>query len=175
MKEIILRVDKNDNVVGEVQRDAAHNGKGVLHRAFLALVFNKKGDKILLAKRSRFKKLWPGFWDGTVASHQKKRETLVRSVKREIEEEIGVKVKSSQIKDLFKFYYRKSFGKIGSEHEICHVLKITLSSKRKISPDNREVSAVKWLNLKKLQDDIEENPRKYTPWFLIVYNQFFKN
>jgi len=169
MKEIILKVDKNDNVIGEIKRERAHNGKGILHRAFLVIVFNEKG-KILLAKRSRFKRLWPGVWDGSVASHQRKNETLKKAVKRGLREEIGVEAK--RIKHLLKFYYRNSFKDIGSEREICHVFKV--KTKNQISPNKKEVSDLKWKSLKELQKDIKKSPQKYTPWFLIVYNQFFK-
>jgi len=170
MKEIILKVDKNDNVVGEVPKDTAHNNKGILHRAFLVIVFDDKG-KILLAKRSRFKRLWPGFWDGSVASHQRKNESLETAIKRRLKEEIGIKV--SKVKNLFKFYYQNSFRKKGSEREICHVFK--LKTKNKISPNKKEVADFKWLDLKELQKEIENNPREYTPWFLIVYKQFLND
>lgn len=170
MKEIILKVDKKDNVVGEVSKDTAHDDKGILHRAFLVIVFNDKG-KILLAKRSRFKRLWPGFWDGSVASHQRKNEDLETAVKRRLKEEINIK--ASKVKSLFKFYYRNSFKKTGSEREICHVFRI--KTKNKIFPNKKEVADFQWLNLKKLQKEIENNPQEYTPWFLIVYKQFLND
>jgi len=170
MKEIILKVDKNDNVVGEVPKDAAHDDKGILHRAFLAIVFNKEG-KILLAKRSKLKRLWPGFWDGSIASHQRNSETMAEAVKRRLKEELGIK--KSEVKSLFKFCYQTSFGKVGSEKEICHVFEAR--TKEKIKPNKREVVDLKWLNFKKLKEDIKNNPRKYTPWFLIVYKQFLND
>ena len=121
MKEIILKVDGNDNVIGKIPKSIAHNGKGILHRAFLVIVFNNKNE-ILLAKRSNLKRLWPGFWDGTVASHQREGEDLEEAVRRRIKEEIGIRAR--RIKHLFKFYYQSSFKNKGSEREICHVFKI---------------------------------------------------
>jgi len=37
------------------------------------------------------------------------------------------------------------------------------------------VADFKWLDLKELQKEIENNPREYTPWFLIVYKQFLND
>jgi len=170
MKEIILKIDKNDNVVGEISKEVAHDDEGILHRAFLVIIFNKK-EEILLTKRSKFKRLWPGFWDGSVASHQRKDETLKKAVVRRLKEEVNLRVK--KVTRLFKFYYRNAFGKTASEREICHVFKIKI--KNKISPDKKEISDFKWINLKEIQKDIKKNPQKYTPWFLIVFKQFLND
>lgn len=170
MKEIILKVDKNDNVVGAISKDTAHDERGILHRAFLVIVFNKKGE-ILLAKRSKLKRLWPGFWDGSVASHQRKKETLMKAVKRKLKEEINLRPR--KVKSLFKFYYRNVFRKTGSEKEICHVFQVT--TKNKIVPNKKEIAAIQWQDPKKLKTDIKKAPQKYTPWFLIVYKQFLND
>lgn len=169
MKEIILKVDKSDRVIGEIEKEKAHKGKGVLHRAFFVIVFNKKGE-ILLAKRSKHKKLWPGFWEGTVASHQRKGETLEEAIKRRVKEEIGIKIQ--KIKFLFKFFYQDFFEKKGVEKEICHVVKVKYQGK--VFPNKKEVAEIKWITPKKLKKDIKENPHKYTPWFLISFRRIFR-
>lgn len=168
MKEIILRVDKNDRIIGEVEKKRAHKGKGILHRAFFVIVFHKEG-KILLAKRSKYKKLWPGFWDGTIASHQRKGETLKEAIKRRVKEEIGIEIQ--KIEPLFKFYFQNFFRKMGSENEICHVAKVKYQGK--VFPNKKEVAKIKWMTQKELQKDIKENPHKYTPWFLISFRRIF--
>lgn len=169
MKEIILKVDKNDRVIGEIEKGKAHKGKGILHRAFFVIIFNK-GGKILLAKRSKHKKLWPGFWEGTVASHQRKGETLEEAIKRRVKEEIGIKIQ--KIKSLLKFYYQDFFEKEGVENEICHVVKVKCQGKA--FPNKKEVSRIKWIILKNLKKDVKENPHKYTPWFLISFRRIFR-
>jgi len=159
--DLILRVDKNDKVIGEVLKEKAHQGKGILHRAFLAMVFNNK-NQFLLAKRSEFKKLWPGFWDGTVASHFKRGEGLKRAVKRRIIEELGVEPK--KIKYLFKIDFATPFRKNGIEKEICYIFKTRVGSK--ISPNLKEVFNWKWVNLSKI------NSKKLTPWLLLAIKKY---
>ena len=68
MGEVLILVDKNDREIGKTEKEKCHRPPGFLHRAFLIMVFNSQG-KILLTKRSKSKALWPGIWDGSVASH----------------------------------------------------------------------------------------------------------
>src|SRR3989338_2213539 len=68
MDEQITIVDKTDKAVGTEGKGKCHDGEGILHRGFLMMIFNSKGE-LLLAKRSKEKRLWPGFWDMSVASH----------------------------------------------------------------------------------------------------------
>ena len=78
MDEFVILVDGNDNPIGKEEKVKCHLPDGKLHRAFTALIFNKDG-KLLLTKRSDSKMLWPGDWDGTVASHPREGETYVSS------------------------------------------------------------------------------------------------
>jgi len=160
-KDLVLKVDKNDKVIGEVSKDKAHQVKGILHRAFLAMVFDENG-KLLLAQRSKFKKLWPSFWDGSVASHFKKGESLKRAVKKRIVEELGVE--PGDIKYLFKFYFATPFKKVGSENEICYLFKVKVGSK--IFPNLKEVSNWKWVSLSEL------NLVKFTPWLQLAIKKY---
>src|SRR5207247_9859117 len=74
--------------------------------------FNKDGQ-LLLTQRSMSKMLWPGDWDGTVASHPRQSETYVSSAERRLPEELGITCKLDY---LFKFEDRKS-TRLNSSHE----------------------------------------------------------
>ncbi len=160
MNQIVL-IDKRDKVSGYGNKEKCHQGKGVLHRAFIVFVFNNKGE-LLIQKRSKFKKLWPLFWDDSCSSHPQKGETYSKAVKRRLEEEFGF---SCRPKFLDKFLYQARYKKVGSENEICTVL--TGKYNGKIKPNKKEVADWKWANLKELKKDIIKNPNKYTPWFKI--------
>ena len=43
MIEKVILVDKNDNEVGSMEKQEAHE-KGLLHRAFSVFIFNKKNE-----------------------------------------------------------------------------------------------------------------------------------
>ena len=167
MLDLILQVNKNDDIIGEIPKEEAHQGKGILHRAFLAMVFNKKGQ-LLLAKRSKLKKLWPDFWDGSIASHPKKGESQEQATERRMIEELGVK--ADEVKYLFKFHYQISYKNIGSENEICAVLKVKISNK--ISPNPEEISDYKWMDIENFKKDLNKNPEKYAPWLKIGFEKY---
>lgn len=63
--EKLILVDKNDNVLGYKNKNEAHEGNGILHRAFSIFIFNKN-NQLLLQKRSDQKLLWPLFWSSTL-------------------------------------------------------------------------------------------------------------
>ena len=59
-KEIVIVVDKNDDVVDYLPRKEAHDKK-LLHRGISILVFNDQ-DQVMLQKRSMKKDSNPGKW-----------------------------------------------------------------------------------------------------------------
>src|SRR3989338_340615 len=80
-EEYLVLVDKDDNPIGTEEKVKCHLPNGKLHRAFTALLFDKNG-RLVLTRRAKEKMLWPGDWDGTVASHPRKPETYVSSAER---------------------------------------------------------------------------------------------
>ncbi len=74
--EYVILVDKNDVPIGKEEKVKSHLPNGKLHRAFTALLFDKEG-RLVITRRSSSKMLWPGDWDGTVASHPREGETYV--------------------------------------------------------------------------------------------------
>ena len=162
MNKVII-VDENDRIVKFENKERAHKGNGMLHRAILVMVFNKK--EILLARRSRYKKLWPLFWDGSCASHPLPNETYLQCAKRRLKEELGIKCKL--LKYLFKFKYKAIYKNIGTENEICKVFICNYNGD--IQPNKKGVSEIKWESINKLKNHIKKNSNKYTPWFKIAF------
>ncbi|WP_268541947.1 isopentenyl-diphosphate Delta-isomerase [Candidatus Nitrosotenuis cloacae] len=164
MEEYLILVDSNDNPVGTEEKVKCHLPNGKLHRAFTVLLFNKEG-KLLLTRRSPSKMLWPGDWDGTVASHPRKTETYVSSAERRLPEEIGAFCKLDY---LFKFEYHVPYKDVGSENEVCGTL-IGIVDDRfsmKLVPD--EISETRWVDSDELFSDIERNPASYCPWMIVA-------
>jgi len=163
-EEFLILVDENDNPIGFEEKVKCHLPKGKLHRAFTVLLFDKDG-KLLLTRRSQSKMLWPGDWDGTVASHPRKSETYVSSAERRLPEEIGA---SCKLDYLFKFEYHVPYKDVGSENEICGTLigHVSESFHTKLVED--EISEVKWLSSDELYSDMEKNPQIYCPWMVVA-------
>ena len=164
MDEYVILVDENDNPIGKEDKVKCHLPNGKLHRAFTALIFNGDG-KLLLTKRGEGKMLWPGDWDGTVASHPRESETYVSSAARRMPEEIGIECKMSYVN---KFEYHVPYKDVGSENEICGTLIGTIDNFVESSMIKDEISEIKWINPDELKNELEQNKYAYCPWMVIA-------
>lgn len=162
MAEKLLVVNKKDRIIGAESREKCHQDRGILHRAFSILIFNKIGE-LLLTKRSRFKKLWPLFWDNSCSSHPLKGESYEVAGQKRLKKELGFACK---LKLVDKFFYWARYKNIGSENEICALL-IGKHNSQKIRPSSKEIADWRWINLNELRKNIRQNPKKYTPWLKI--------
>jgi len=165
--EYILTVDEKDNIIGTEEKNKCHDGKGILHRAFMAIVLNSKNE-LLLTRRSQKKRLWPGFWDGSIASHVHDGESYEAAAKNRLLQELGVKCQD--VKHLFKIKYYAPFKNLGSENEICAAL--LTKGIDSIFPNKKEISDYKFVSMDEIKKDIKENSKKYTPWFLLIFDKF---
>lgn len=172
MEKRLLVVNQKDQVIRTETAENCHKGKGILHRAFSILIFNKK-NQVLLTKRSKVKKLWPLFWDASCNSHPQKGENYVGAAEKRLKEELGF---TSSLKLIDKFQYQGRYinaGKnLGSENEICALLIGEYAGR--IKPDPKEIGGWKWVNLKTFGKDIAKNPQKYTPWLKIGLEKYLK-
>jgi len=162
--EYLIVVDSNDNQIGTEEKVKCHLPNGKLHRAFTILLFSRDG-KLLLTQRSMSKMLWPGDWDGTVASHPRQSETYVSSAERRLPQEIGITCKLDY---LFKFEYHVPYKNVGSENEICGTLIGIIEDPRKIKLIKNEISATKWVNFHELLVEIKKSPGIFCPWMLVA-------
>jgi len=158
--ELIMAVDEEDGFLEERDKWECHKGEGILHRAFLVMVYNDDGD-LMLARRSPEKKLWPGFWDGTVASHVRLGESYEDAAGRRLEEELGLK--DSQVRYLTKFMYHARYQDVGSEKEICAVLTATIGASVKVTPCEHEITEIRYI-----KPDAVPNEENVAPWLLLA-------
>ncbi len=169
--ERIVIVDEEDNTLGQEDKKKCHDGDGILHRAFLAMVFNGSGQ-LLLTRRSEGKRLWPGYWDGTVASHTKMGEDYEQASRRRLKQEIGLNARD--VHYLFKFRYKARYKDAGSENEICAVTVVTGADEKEIEPDSNEISEIRTVGIEALMEDARTAGDRYTPWLLLALEQMKK-
>jgi len=163
-EELLILVDEDDNPIGLEEKVKCHLPNGKLHRAFTALLLDKSG-RLVLTRRATQKMLWPGIWDGTVASHPRKSETYVTSAERRMPEEIGI---SCKLDYLFKFEYHVPYKDVGSENEICGTMIGIIDDSTTFSLIKDEIDEVKWISAQELLSDLKINPKTYCPWMLIA-------
>jgi isopentenyl-diphosphate Delta-isomerase len=163
-EEYVILVDSNDNPIGLEEKVKCHLPNGKLHRAFTALLFDNDG-RLVITKRSSSKMLWPGDWDGTVASHPRENETYVSSAERRMPEEIGIICKFDY---LFKFEYHVPYKDVGSENEICGTLLGVIENSSKFNLVKEEISETRWVSPSELMNELKKNPQIYCPWMIIA-------
>lgn len=163
--EMLILVDKNDEVLGYKDKTSCHKGNGILHRAFSIFIFNNAGH-LLMQKRSEQKALWPLFWSNSCCSHPRKGEEIKEAAIRRMREELGI---NTELKFLFKFQYQAKYQNIGSENELCSVY--IGKSNASVSVNENEIADWKYMEIKELDKEISHNPDNLTPWFKIEWNR----
>ncbi|WP_439027323.1 isopentenyl-diphosphate Delta-isomerase [Haloarchaeobius sp. DT45] len=169
----VIAVDADDNEQGLVNRLDAHTGEGIRHRAFTSLVFDED-ENILLAQRAAGKRLWGTWWDGTVASHPVEGQSQEAATRERLEDELGItpdQYENLQLTD--RFEYKRYFENAGVEHEVCAVLKLTLTDTT-LDPDPEEVEGLMWVPYERLHDHPEYYRQlRLCPWFEIAMRRDF--
>jgi diphosphomevalonate decarboxylase len=167
-KEYVILVDLEDNETGKEEKIKAHK-KGLLHRAFSVFLFRRKNNNIqlLLQQREKNKYHCGGLWANTCCSHPRSGEFLIDAGKRRLKEEMGIQLKTS-LTDVGSFHYKAAFDNGLMEHEVDHVLIGTFNSDS-IPFNPQEVETARWVPLDELANEYQQNPGRFTPWFLQAF------
>ncbi len=170
-KQFLLLVDENDYFSGKyAERENCHYGQGIHHRAFVALLQNKKGE-VLLQKRKH--KLWDGYWDLTAISHvlhlENHDETYEEAANRSLKREMGIgKV---ELKKVSGFNYFAKFSK-NCENEYCAILFGEYDGKVNVNSD--VVYEYVWVKREEfIKDVLSQKEKKYTPWAIYSITNLF--
>lgn len=167
--ELLILVNEQDEVVGELSKASCHDGEGVLHRAFSVFLFDAE-DRLLIQKRSAAKRLWPLCWANSCCSHPRVGETLEVATERRMAQELGVATKLSFA---YRFQYHAKFQDLGSEHELCSVFLGRIDPET-VMPNATEIDAIAWLSLAEV--DGWMNNEAFTdviaPWFRLEWQKF---
>ena len=162
MEHVIL-VDKEDNVLGTMEKMEAHR-QGILHRAFSILLFDSSG-RILLQKRSDGKYHSSGLWTNTCCSHPLPGETLEEATRRRLMQEMGIDLQPIHS---FAFLYKAQLDKGLIEHELDHVFTGVYNGEPAVNTE--EVQDWKYVDVEWLREDVRMNPEAYTVWFREILN-----
>jgi len=162
-REQLVLVDADDRELGFLSKEACHQGSGRLHRAFSVFLFNSRGE-LLLQQRSAAKPLWPLHWANSCCSHPRRGESVEDAVHRRLAEELSL---SAEVRFLYKFEYRASYGQVGSEHELCWVFAGFTDEEPRV--DAGEVAAWRHIAPEALSAEIAANPGIFTPWLKLEW------
>ena len=167
-EELIL-VDRDDNETGYASKAEAHDGPGILHRAFSLFLFNEAGE-MLLQQRAAGKRLWGGYWSNSCCSHPRRGETLEIATSRRLLDELNIRV---EVEPVYWFCYEASFGEAGSENELCHVYLGRVTEP--VQPNESEIDSIRFVSTATLDRELNEQPQHFTPWFKQEWQELKKN
>lgn len=153
-EEWLPLVDEQGTVKGKAPRSECHKGKGMLHPVVHIHIINMNGE-IFLQKRPLHKETQPGKWDTAVGGHISFGETLEVGLKREAEEEIG-------IRDFTPVFMKKYVWESDVESELVYMFYARYDKPLNINKE--ELEDGKFWSMK----DIDENVGKqiFTPNFV---------
>ena|ERR1700722_5709720 len=168
--ESLILVDEADREIGHLSKLRCHEGRGVLHRAFSVLIFNRRGE-LLLQQRAASKPLWPLYWSNSCCSHPRRSETMEAAVHRRVQEELGLRC---ALRFLFKFQYQAQFETVGAENEICSVYIGRCSEPVRF--DHSEILATRWISPEALQIELTASgSAMFTPWFILEWGRIWRD
>lgn len=170
-KQIIARVDKKGNIIGQIEKWEAHK-KGILHKALTVALIYKNYYIIQHRKHVAF----DGVFDITSSSHQLyingKLQTTLEATYQCLEREWGITKKDLLYvpKNLGAVYYKaKDKKSIFTEHEVCEIL---VSKVKKLPTPNFDFAY--GISLVKKEELLNKKSRVYenlAPWVIETINQ----
>ncbi len=167
--ESLILVDADDQPIGKLSKANAHDGDGILHRAFSVFLFNEDGD-LLLQRRSSGKRLWPGYWSNTCCSHPRVGESLEVATRRRLDDELNL---TADLEHVYRFQYQANFKDLGAENELCHVFLGRCGDS--ISPNRSEISEIRFLPARDVAGELDRRPDDYTPWFKLEWKRLVED
>lgn len=159
--EVVL-VDGNDRAIGRMEKLEVHQ-KGLLHRAVTVYVFNSR-HQLLLQQRASDKYHCGGLWSNTTCGHPYPHESTQHAAERRLREEMGL---SLTLCPMFELSYKLPMKNGLTEHEYGHVF-FALSDALP-RPNPAEAEAWRYLTLSDIQQEIQQHPEHFTPWFLHTF------
>jgi isopentenyl-diphosphate Delta-isomerase len=159
MPEQVILVDEQDRELGIMEKLAAHQHGGTLHRCFSTIILNSKGE-MLLQQRAKGKYHSGGLWANACCSHPRPGEDAVAAAERRLVEELGI---SCRLREIATFIYRAELDHDLVEHEFDHLM--LGKTDEEPEPNPEEVMEHRWMSIPDIQKDIKVAPERYAPWF----------
>jgi len=164
--EPLILVDQDDNQIGTLPKGDAHDGNGVLHRAFSVFLFDQHG-RLLIQQRSAEKRLWPHYWANSCCSHPRAGESMEVATQRRMQEELGL---SAELQFVYKFQYQAPYLDLGSEHELCSVY-IGRTEPESVRANPREIANWRFISKQDADKLILDSTVKSAPWFRMEWKR----
>lgn len=142
---------------GEViTKDSAHK-LGIWHSSIHLIIVNEENTKTLFQQRCAEKKLYPNMWDIAVGGHISAGEDDKITVKRELEEELGLNPDDYKIEFIKKYKEELNNNGVDSKEFVSVFMICSNIDINTISLQKEEVSDIKWISKEEMNELIKEN------------------
>lgn len=163
-------VDQSGKVIGQAARSVCHNGSKLLHPVVHIHIFNKKGE-LFLQKRGEDRKIQPGRWDTSVGGHISINDDILKAVRREAREELGIEALNA--KHIAKYEWN-------SEVESELVFTFICNEYDKISIPTEEVKEGRFWSKEEIDAELKRSEEKhtapiFTPNFIHEYKTLLRS
>lgn len=161
--ELIDIYDSKNRPLNEKKMKSEAHRKGLWHRVAHVWIYNSNKE-IMLQLRAKDKEVYPNMWDISVAGHISAGEKEIVSAMREIEEEIGLKIKESELQLLnIRNVQFTTNTTINNEIIYLYLLKYDGNIKQ-LKIQEEELQEIKFFKLNELEKQLKETPEKFTPY-----------
>ena len=161
MGELVTLVDNNDRMIGSKER--SHVSDNARWRISLVWVTDKTGN-VLIVKRALDKKIQPGLWEPGASGTVTYGDSYEQTAHQELYEELGIKRVNLVAKKVI--YFKSTFG----SRALALFRTIVDRKREKIKIQTEEISEIKWIAPKDLEEDHLKHPEKYT----IIFGQLLE-
>jgi isopentenyl-diphosphate delta-isomerase len=159
--ELVQLLHDDGTPAGVMEKRAAHESPGHLHRAFSVLLFDETG-RILLQRRAASKYHFAGRWSNACCSHPAETENLESTARRRLTYELGVDAALTVVGSFRYVAMDDATGLV--EREDDTVLVGYVSSTVIAVPDHSEVWSTRFISIPDLRDELRRSPNDSTPW-----------
>lgn len=173
-------LDENGNKTGEKKTRKEIHSKGYWHKGVHIWIINSKKE-LLVQRRSANKDVYPNKLYISVAGHPVSGEEEIDSIKREFEEEIGVKFDINKLEYLFTFSQEviENNGKfLDNQFYDVYLIEMDLDIEN-LKLQEEEVSEVKNIYYKDFEkmvknknEDIVNHPEEWEKLFKILHDRY---
>ncbi len=163
-EEIQDIVNDKDEVIGTDTRDNIWK-RGLQHNVRTVNIFLlNPSRKLLVPKRSRTKKMWPGCFDFSLGENVIAGESYDHAAVRGLREELGISV--VDIKKLGKLTPKDGIACFATVFE-------GLISDQKIELNKEEIDEIFWMDIKEIKILLKSYPEKFKRDFKEIFERYY--
>lgn len=164
----VILVDPNDNVIGSMEKVAAHRGSGRLHRAISVFLFESR-KRLLTQQRSSKKIVGALQWANTCCGNVRPAESYEDCAARRLQEELGIS--GVGLQKVVKFLYHTPCENNFSEYEMDTVFVGHYDGI--VAPNPSEVAAIKWVEWDLWREEVRQGKQESSlaPWIFAMEEQ----